>query len=258
MDLNLSGKTALVFGSSQGIGLASAQELALLGAEVTLLARNEKSLQEAVGLLDTAKGQQHRFLVADFENNQAVRDIVSKNNRYHILVNNTGGPPGGLAIEADEDEYLQAFTSHLINNQILAKSVLPFMKAECFGRIINIISTSVKAPITGLGVSNTIRGAVNSWSKTLATELGQYGITVNNVLPGATNTVRLSSLIESKAGKLGISVTEVEKAMKAEIPANRFADGHEVASAVAFLASPAASYINGISIAVDGGRTGCL
>lgn len=258
MDLNLSGKSALVCGSSQGIGLAAAQEIALLGANVTLLARNEQSLKQELTTLDTSQNQQHNILVADFTDNQEVRELVDEHNQYNILVNNTGGPPGGQAIDAGEDEFLQAFSNHLINNQILAKAITPFMKSEGYGRIINIISTSVKAPIPGLGVSNTIRGAVNSWSKTLANELGQYGITVNNVLPGATSTVRLSSFIESKANKSGSSIAEVENAMKAEIPAKRFADAHEVASAVAFLASPAASYINGISIAVDGGRTGCL
>ena len=258
MDLNLIGKSALVCGSSQGIGLAAAQEIASLGANVTLLARNAQSLNQALSSLDTSQGQQHNILVADFTDNQSVRETVGKHHQYHILINNTGGPPGGQAIDAGEDEFMQAFTNHLINNQILAKAVTPFMKSEGYGRIINIISTSVKAPIPGLGVSNTIRGAVNSWSKTLANELAQFGITVNNVLPGATNTVRLSSIIENKANKLGRSVTEVENAMVAEIPANRFADASEVASAVAFLASPAAGYINGISIAVDGGRTGCL
>ena len=258
MDLNLIGKSALVCGSSQGIGLASAQELALLGADVTLLARNEQSLNLALATLDVSKDQHHKILVADFADNQAVRDLLAADNQYHILVNNTGGPPAGQAIDANEDEYLQAFSNHLINNQILAKAVTHFMRAEGYGRIINIISTSVKAPIPGLGVSNTIRGAVNSWSKTLANELGQLGITVNNVLPGATSTVRLSSIIENKATKLNKSIAEIEKAMVAEIPAKRFAEASEVASAVAFLAAPAAGYINGVSIAVDGGRTGCL
>jgi 3-oxoacyl-[acyl-carrier protein] reductase len=258
MNLNLSDKSALVCGSSQGIGLAAAQELAMLGANVTLLARNEQSLNQALETLDTSQDQQHNVLVADFTDNQAVRELVAEHNQYHILVNNTGGPPGGQAIDASENEFQQAFNNHLINNQILAKAIVPFMKSEGYGRIINIISTSVKAPIPGLGVSNTIRGAVNSWSKTLANELGQFGITVNNVLPGATSTMRLSSIIENKANKLGRSISAVQNAMLAEIPAKRFADATEVASAVAFLAAPAASYINGISIAVDGGRTGCL
>jgi len=258
MNLELKGRLALVCGSSQGIGLASAQEIALLGADVTLLARNEQSLTQALLSLDTSQNQQHSILLADFSDNQAVRNIVEKNKAYHILVNNTGGPPGGLAIDAAEEEFIAAFSNHLINNQILVKAVVPFMKSEGFGRIINIISTSVNAPIAGLGVSNTIRGAVNSWAKTLSSELGEYGITVNNVLPGGTKTVRLSSIIEAKAGKLGIPVTDIERAMKDEIPAKRFAEANEVGAAVAFLASPAASYINGISIAVDGGRTMAL
>jgi 3-oxoacyl-[acyl-carrier protein] reductase len=258
MNLNLLDKSALVCGSSQGIGLASAREIAFLGANVTLLARNKTSLTEALNTLDTSQHQQHNILIADFADNRAVREIAGEHNKYHILINNTGGPPGGQAIDAAEEAFMQAFANHLINNQILAKAIVPFMTAEGYGRIINIISTSVKAPIPGLGVSNTIRGAVNSWSKTLATELGAYGITVNNVLPGATNTKRLSSIIENKASKLGRSIAEVEQAMAAEIPAKRFAEASEVASAVAFLASPAAGYINGISIAVDGGRTGCL
>jgi 3-oxoacyl-[acyl-carrier protein] reductase len=258
MNLDIKDRRALVCGSSQGIGLASAQELALLGANVTLLARNEESLIDALGTLDSSQGQEHGILIADFSDNAEVKKIVNQNNKYHILINNTGGPPGGLAIEADEAEFILAFSNHLLNNQTLVKAVVPFMKDEGYGRIINIISTSVKAPIPGLGVSNTIRGAVNSWSKTLANELGEFAITVNNVLPGATNTVRLSSIIENKANKLGKSVEEIENAMKAEIPAKRFAGANEVASAVAFLASPAASYINGISIAVDGGRTGCI
>jgi len=258
MNTDLKGKNALVCGSTQGIGLAAAKELALLGANVTLLARNEEKLNEAVSLLDTNNKQLHSCLVADFSDNKQIKDIISKNNQFHILVNNTGGPPGGKAIEADIEEFTTAFSNHLINNQLLAQAITPFMVSEGYGRIINIISTSVKMPLNGLGVSNTIRGAVASWSKTLANELGGFGITVNNVLPGATNTVRLQSIIETKAKKLQKTMEEVEAAMKAEIPAGRFADASEVASAIAFLASPAAGYINGINVPVDGGRTGCL
>lgn len=258
MDLNLKGKKALVCGSSQGIGLAAAQELAVLGAEVTLFARNEASLRQALATLDTSAGQQHGLLVADFFDNAAVKKVVEKNNEYHILVNNTGGPPGGKAIEADTDEYIQAFSSHLINNQVITAALVPFMKSSGYGRVINIISTSVKSPIAGLGVSNTIRGAVNSWSKTISNELGPFGITVNNVLPGATRTVRLESIIESKAAKTGEDIVVVEKAMKEGIPLRRFAEASEVGSVVAFLASPAAAYINGVNLPVDGGRTNCF
>lgn len=258
MNLDLTGKNALVCGSTQGIGLAAAQEIALLGANVTLLARNQEKLNKAVATLDIANGQSHATLVADFGNNEQVKNLVSSTNEFHILINNTGGPPGGKAIDANTDEFMAAFKSHLINNQLLATAVTPFMISEGFGRIINIISTSVKMPLNGLGVSNTIRGAVANWSKTLANELGGFGITVNNVLPGATNTVRLQSIIESKANKLGKTNEEVTSAMKAEVPAGRFAEAQEVAAAIAFLASPAAGYINGINVPVDGGRTGCL
>lgn len=176
----------------------------------------------------------------------------------HILVNNTGGPPGGPIIDADTDEFLTAFNMHLVNNHQLTQAVVPYMKEAKYGRIINIISTSVKQPLNGLGVSNTIRGAVASWAKTMANELGQFGITVNNVLPGSTNTGRITSIIESRAQKSGRSQEEVKQEMEAEIPARRFAEPAEVAAAAAFLASPAAAYINGINVPVDGGRTGCL
>ncbi|MEN8249896.1 MAG: SDR family oxidoreductase [Bacteroidota bacterium] len=258
MDLNLIGKNALVCGSSQGIGFAAAQEIALLGANVILFARNEISLKEAMLKLDTSKGQQHNFLVADFNETEAVKNVVEQENEFHILVNNTGGPAGGLAIDADESEFLKAFSSHLVNNQNLVKAIVPFMKKEGYGRIINIVSSSVKAPIAGLGVSNTIRGAVNSWAKTLSSELGQFGITVNNVLPGSTETGRIYDLINNIATRQGKTPEEIEKNMRSQIPAGRFAETSEVGSAVAFLASPVAGYISGISLMVDGGRTNCL
>ncbi len=258
MNLGLTGKNALVCGSTQGIGLAAARELALLGANVTLLARNKAKLNKAVLSLTTTNDQQHTILVADFSDTNQVKNIVATNNQFHILVNNTGGPPGGKAIDADIEEFTAAFSNHLVNNQHLVKGIAPFMVSEGYGRIINIISTSVKMPLNGLGVSNTIRGAVAGWAKTLANELGSFGITVNNVLPGATNTVRLQSIIENKANKLNKTIEEVGAAMKAEIPAKRFAEANEVGAAVAFLATPAAAYINGINVPVDGGRTGCL
>lgn len=258
MNLNLTGKNALVCGSTQGIGLAVAQELALLGANVTLLARNKTSLEETLASLHKEDNQTHYYLVADFSNNQQVKNVVEQNNHFHVLVNNTGGPPGGQAIDADTSEFITAFSNHLINNQILAQAVVPFMKSEGYGRIINIISTSVKTPIKGLGVSNTTRGAVASWAKTLANELGGFGITVNNVLPGSTNTQRIWDIVNNNAQKQGVSPEVVEAKMKADVPAGRFAEPFEVAAAVGFLASPAAAYINGINVPVDGGRTGCL
>jgi 3-oxoacyl-[acyl-carrier protein] reductase len=261
MNLNLSGKHAVVCGSTQGIGKASALELAMLGATITLVARNESKLRETVAELHRAGAQQHNYLVADFEKPEELKQTISEFSRQHhvhILVNNTGGPPAGLAIDAAPEDFMRAFSSHLLCNQILVQALVPGMKTERYGRIINIISTSVKVPIYGLGVSNTIRGAVANWSKTLSLELAAYGITVNNVLPGATMTGRLESIINNKAQKAGKSFEAVQEEMIHEIPARRIAEPHEVAAAVAFLASPAAAYINGINIPVDGGRTGSL
>ena len=262
MNLSLEGKKAVVCGSTQGIGRAAAQELALLGAEVMLVARNEDSLKETVAGLSSQAGQKHHYLVADFSDpsglKQKLKEQLSGGKSYHILVNNTGGPPGGPIVRAEISEFENAFSNHLVCNHILATSLLEGMKTAGYGRIINIISTSVKQPLKGLGVSNTIRAAVANWSKTLAGEVAAWGITVNNVLPGATLTGRLESIISNKASKMQQEITEVEKEMLAEIPAGRFADPSEVAAAIAFLASPAAGYINGINVPVDGGRTGCL
>ncbi len=261
MNLNLSGKNALVCGSSQGIGKATAQELAELGANVTLVARNQERLQKTLDSLAQNGTQNHQFISIDFSDqaslNKLIREAAEKQ-PYHILVNNTGGPPGGLVHQADLQEFLTAFNNHLICNQILVQALLPGMKTEGYGRIINIISTSVKQPLDGLGVSNTTRGAVANWAKTLANEVGQWGITVNNVLPGATSTQRLSSIISNKAKKGGLALEEVEAKMKGSVPARRFALPEEIAAAAAFLASPAAAYINGINLPVDGGRTKCL
>ncbi len=261
MVLDLSRKTALIGGSTQGIGLASAQALASLGARCVLISRNEEKLQAAVKALDTTKGQTHSYLVADYSDPGQVRDVVTtfvKYNTVHILVNNSGGPAGGPASKAKPEEFLAAFNQHLICNHIITLLVVEGMKQEGYGRIINIISTSVKIPLKDLGVSNTIRGAVASWAKTMANELGQYGITVNNVLPGATSTERLATILTNKSVKTGKSTEEVEKEMLEEVPARRFGKPEEIAAMVAFLASPAASYVNGTSIPVDGGRTGSI
>ncbi len=262
MNLNLNGKRALVCGSTQGIGKAAAMELAEAGASVILVARNANQLQQTVHELPRKDGAKHHFLSADFHEPALLKTIVETfihdTGAIQILVNNTGGPAAGPITQAKTDEFILAFNSHLICNHILVQAVLDGMKKSHYGRIINIISTSVKQPLKGLGVSNTIRSAVANWSKTLAGEVAAFGITVNNVLPGATNTVRLSSLIEAKAGKTGKSIGELQHEMLAEIPAGRFAEASEIAAAVAFLASPAAAYITGINLPVDGGRTLCL
>ncbi len=261
LSLNLSGKMALVGGSTQGIGLASAQALASLGANCWLMARNEEKLKVAVQTLDSSAGQQHGYLVADYTDIpglQATLTAFVSHHAVHILVNNTGGPAGGAITAAAPEAFLDAFKQHLICNQIISGLVLPAMKAAEYGRIINIISTSVKVPLKGLGVSNTIRGAVASWAKTMANEVGQFGITVNNVLPGATSTERLETIINNKVAKTGKAREEAEQEMLDEIPAGRFGLPEEIAAMVAFLASPAAAYVNGTSIPVDGGRTGSI
>jgi 3-oxoacyl-[acyl-carrier protein] reductase len=261
MNISLIGKNALVCGSSRGIGKASAIVLSQQGANVTLVSRSEDKMKLVLDELDTTKGQQHDYLVADFSNQvelkQKVEELTSKKN-INILVNNTGGPPGGPIVNASPEAFLDAYHKHLVCNHIIATSVIPGMEQSGYGRIINIISTSVKSPLNGLGVSNTTRGAVASWSKTLSNEIGGTGITVNNVLPGFTSTGRLDEIIQNKTKKSGMSLEDTIASMKAIVPMKRFAAPAEIASAVGFLASPAASYITGISIPVDGGRTNCL
>lgn len=262
MNLDLTGKHAMVCGSTQGIGKAIAIGLAEMGANVTLVARNAEKLATVKSELDTSKGQKHHFVSADFsfpaELKVKVESFIEVNGPVNILVNNTGGPAGGPIHKAKSDEFLDTFNNHLICNHFMMKATVDGMKESGYGRIINIISTSVKIPLKGLGVSNTIRGAVANWSKTLSFELAPFGITVNNVLPGATKTVRLESIIENKAGKEGKSIEDVENTMLSAIPAGRFGQAEEIANAACFLASPAASYINGINVPVDGGRTGSL
>ena len=261
MNLDLSNKNALVCGASAGIGKAAAQELAQLGANVTVMARNEDKLKEVLASLDCTKGQVHQYLIADFSNPDQVKECIveaSLHRTFHVLINNTGGPKGGPIFSAEVGEFTQAFSQHLVCNQILVQNVVPGMKRSGYGRIINVISTSVKQPIDGLGVSNTIRGAVANWSKTLANELGPFGITVNNVLPGFTATDRLADIVANAARKLDKTEEEAAAFMRQLVPARRFAQPEEVANAIAFLASPAAGYINGINVPVDGGRTKSL
>ena len=257
MDLDLSGKHALVCGASEGIGFAAARELALLGADVTLLARREDALRTACDALPKRDGQRHGFVVAD----AALTDALAKSaaelaarKPVHILINNTGGPPPGPAHAAGIAAYRDAFTRHLVANQVLVQALLPGMRAAQWGRIVNVISTSVYEPIANLGVSNTIRGAVASWAKTLSKELGADGITVNNVLPGYTETARIAQIVQGAMARQGKSEAEVRAELAANVPLRRFAHPREIGAVIAFLCSPAAGYVSGQSIAVDGGR----
>lgn len=263
MNLSLANKNAFVCGSSQGIGKAIAIELALLGANVTLIARNQQRLEGVLAELDNTQKQVHDTIVVDFSNPVIVKSMVQDylqrtGKTIHILINNTGGPPGGPITEATPDDFLKALHMHLLCNHTLTQQVAPGMKKVGYGRIIQIISTSVKEPIPGLGVSNTTRGAVANWAKTMAGELGPFGITVNNILPGFVKTQRLESIVNSWAEKNGQTPEEYAKGLKSGVPARRFAEAKEVGQVAAFLASPAAGYINGINLPVDGGRTRSL
>jgi 3-oxoacyl-[acyl-carrier protein] reductase len=258
MNLRLDGRHALVCGGSQGIGAAAARAMAELGATITLVARSDDKLKATLAKLSTDHGQRHGYFIADLDQPESLKTALDQwlkaNGHANILVNNSGGPPGGSAHMASLEEYQKAFTRLMLSGQILVHALLPGMKQSGFGRIINVISTSVKEPIKGLGVSNTVRWAVAGWAKTLAGELGPFGITVNNVLPGFTRTSRIESLFKARAEKEQRSVADIEKEAVALIPLGRFAEPEETAAAIAFLASPAANYINGVNLPVDGGR----
>lgn len=261
MKIDLHGKRALVCGASRGIGRATAVALAEAGAEIVVSARDAERLDELVSSLPGTDGQRHTRMAVDFADRQALSEGIRQAidvGVIHIVINNSGGPPAGTAAEAAPEVFEAAFRQHLVANQIILQAVLPGMKSAGYGRVVNIISTSVKEPIPGLGVSNTIRGAVASWAKTLSRELGPFGITVNNVLPGFTATERLEYLFRQRASASGQSFEAVRDQALSQVPAGRFADPAETAAAVAFLVSPAAAYINGINLPVDGGRMGSL
>ncbi|MEP7197006.1 MAG: SDR family oxidoreductase [Saprospiraceae bacterium] len=261
MEIDLVGKKALVCGASRGIGKAVAIALAESGATVTLLARNAELLESTVKALPQKFSQKHNFFTVDMSNLQNVQNFVDnelKLNNIHILINNAGGPAAGKLYEATTTSLESAFQQHLLCNHLLMQSLIRGMKEESYGRIINIISTSVKQPLENLGVSNSIRAAVASWAKTLANELAIWNITVNNVLPGATETDRLREIITRESQLKQKTEEEVRNNMLSQIPLKRFGQASELANAVAFLASPLASYINGINLPVDGGRTKSL
>jgi 3-oxoacyl-[acyl-carrier protein] reductase len=262
MNLDLTNKNALVCGASQGLGFACAGELALMGANIIAVSRNEDKLKSAIQNFDTSKGQRHSYLVLDLSDTERVRQranqFLEKTNIIHILINNAGGPPSVPMIETDTAEIEKCFRTHLTSSHVLVQLLFPGMKAAGFGRIVNILSYSVKQPINGLGISNTVRAAVANWAKTLANEISIFGITVNNVLPGYTNTERLDYLLSKQAEDANIDKDTLYKQAVTAIPAGRLGEPLEFGATVAFLCSPAAGYINGINLPVDGGRTGCL
>lgn len=259
---DLNGRRALVCGASRGIGAAIAHSLAASGASITALARNAATLSEMVRSLPPPAEGRHDFLAVDVTDANALQSALTgrlqNSEAIDILINNTGGPPAGPANDASIEAFQAAFQQHLLANHLLMRAVLPGMKAAGSGRIINVISTSVKEPIPGLGVSNTIRGAVASWSKTLARELGPFNITVNNVLPGYTDTERLAEIFGGRAARTGMDIAGVEAEARSHVPLGRFAQPGEIASVVLFLASDMASYVSGTNLVVDGGRTGSL
>lgn len=256
---SLKDKHAMVCGASRGIGRATAETLAAVGASVTLLARDADALSDTLRRLPAESGQTHRSVVADLSDPGRLPDLLgsflAEAPPPQVLVNNSGGPAAGPILDAEPDAFLQGFTQHVIANHLLVQHLLPGMKASHYGRVINIVSTSVREPIPGLGVSNTIRAAVASWAKTLAREVAPFGITVNNVLPGFTATERLTYLFAQRAQASGRPVSAIEQDALAQVPMGRFARPREIADAVAFLASPAASYVSGVSLPVDGART---
>lgn len=258
MNINLNNKRALVCGGSKGIGFATAKELAGLGAEIIVLSRSEENLKSAIQEIDAINELENSYIVADVSDTANLKDQVSQvlatASPIHILINNGGGPPGGMIVDAKADQFIAAFQAHLIAAHSLAQLLIPQMKEAGFGRIINIVSTSVRQPITGLGVSNTIRGSIASWSKTMSTELALHGITVNNILPGTTKTGRLTEIMKGIEDRSDLSEDEVRNQFLSQIPMGRFAEVEEVAATAAFLASPAASYITGVSLPVDGGK----
>ena len=260
MNIRLDGKTALVCGSSQGIGLSIAMMLAESGANIIAFARNNHSLESLVASLPNNGNQFHRALVADFSSLDEVKKVLKtiEDITIHILINNTGGPPPGNISNAHSQEFYDAFTRLLVCSHEITMHVLPGMKKEGWGRIINIISTSVRQPLDGLGVSNTIRGATASWAKTLSNEVAAYGITVNSILPGATKTGRLTGILQKKAADNNISVEEASVLMAQEIPMKRLAEPKDIAASAVFLSSDFASYITGITLLIDGGRTKAL
>jgi len=260
--MELLNKNALVCGGSAGIGKAIAMRFAELGANVTIISRNEERLNLVLNELPIHFNQNHGYIAGDFSDPEIIVNSMIKKIKergtYHILINNTGGPSPGEIQNENVENFQKAFLQHIISSQIITQALLPGMKKDGFGRIINIISIGLKQPIPNLGVSNTIRGAMGAWAKTLSREVAPFGITVNNLLPGHTLTPRLESLIRNRAESTGISYDEMSNRMLNDIPLGRFGKPEDLAYAASFLASEKADFITGVSLPVDGGWLQCL
>ncbi|MDV7140256.1 SDR family oxidoreductase [Maribacter sp. TH_r10] len=256
MNISLIGKNALVGGSSRGIGKAIAEQLANSGARVTLMARTEEKLKNIIASLPTHNGQHHDYLVVDFNDLEAYKTTITryfKNNTIDILVNNTQGPKAGGAMDVHIDDYQTAFDLLFKSVVYTTELALEHMIKNRWGRIINVASVSVKEPLSYLALSNSIRAALVTWAKTLATDVGPYQITVNSVLTGYFDTERIAQLNAKKAEQLGIHENEVLAEMETRVPVRRIGDPKEYGYLTTFLASDQAAYITGTQIPIDGG-----
>ena len=256
MEINLTGKSALIGGSSGGIGLGIAQQVAASGASVTLMARNEEKMKAVLANLPDGENQSHQFLVVDFSDFEDFTEKISNyfaNNTVDILVNNTQGPPAGGALEQRTEDYQKAFNLLFKTVVFTTELALKNMQTKGWGRIINVASVSVQEPLNYLALSNTIRAAVVNWAKSLSIDVAKEGITVNNILTGYFDTERIAQLNSKKAETLGISKDKVRKAMENNVPAKRIGRPEEYGFLVTFLASDKAAYINGCNIPIDGG-----
>lgn len=253
---SLAGRRALVLGASAGIGRSTALALAARGASIVALARRQERLDALLPELRAAGAPDARAVVQDLDDRDglvAAVDALLAEGPIHVLIHNTGGPPGGPLLGVDGGVLATFFARHVLTAQLLAHKLVPGMAAAGYGRIVTVTSTSVYEPIPNLGASNTIRAAMAGWAKSLARELPP-GVTINNVLPGFTDTERLESLAQGKAAKTGTTPDAVRAAWLTQVPEGRLMQPEETAAAIAFLCSPDAGAIRGVSLAVDGGR----